>query len=520
MTMRTLLGIAICAWCTTSSAQLFTATGTTVTIASGVVVTVEGDVLLGTGGTFDNEGSLRVEGDWTNNSVGSGVLPTSTGSVLLNGSAVQDIQGTAVTDFRNLIITGGDKVLLQNAVCGTPIQPDGTLTLDGAVLLLSGRTLTVFNPLSTAVVDLGGSVRSESSDLLSRFQWALGADIAEHVIPFSTSAGAALPFAFTPSAPFPAGTLVSVATYPTAPNNTAFPVTVNQQVLNVAGASVADNSPNTVDRFWLVDLPNGSFTGSMRLSYTPPEDPSFGPGPVRAQRWLESGSTWQYPPPPGQSNPATREVLVPNTVFTDAATPTNEHIWAMAYDNSPLPVELLFFTATCEGERMRLEWSTATETNSDRFVVQRSANSEHWYDLDVVAAAGNSQQIIDYTFVDAQPLGNSHSYYRLLQVDANGDENVLPTVAVPPCGQQGTIIFFPNPADEVLWVDASALHLGEPNIDLILIDATGRTVHRVSSVASQGPVALSLQHIAAGSYTMQALGTQGQMLDARRLVKR
>lgn len=515
--MRTLATIAVIAFCTTSSAQLFTATGATITIAGGAEVTVEGDVLLNTGATFDNEGSLRVEGDWTNNSGGSGVLPTGAGSVLLHGAAAQNIQGTAVTDFRNLIITGGNKVLVQNTVCGTPIQPDGTLTLDGAVLLLNGRTMSVFNPASSAVVDLGGSVRSESTDLLSRFQWAMGADITEHVIPFSTAAGAALPFAFTPTAPLPANTLVGVATYPTAPDNTVFPVTANQQVLNVSGVSVADNSPHTVDRFWLVDLPNGSFTGSMRLSYTPAEDAAFGPGPVRAQRWLESGSVWQYPPLPGQSNPATREVLAPNVLFTDAIAPTNEHIWALAYDNSPLPVELMHFSGTCGAGSVRLEWSTGSELNSARFMIERSDDDVRWVQVGALPAAGTSAMVTHYAFTDGMQATDDWAYYRLIEISTDGRATLLRSIAVPGCGPQDRMIVFPNPARTEFFVRIPSA-LADTALLLEVRDALGRPVLNARVPALAPVLSIDSRSLGAGWYTVVLLDGQGNVLDQTRLV--
>lgn len=495
--------------------------GVTITVAAGTQLVVEGGAQLNAAMVFENDGAVRVLGDWTNNSAGLGFYATSTGSVYLHSALPQNIQGTAVTDFRNLVISGGTKTLLRNAQCGTAAQPDGTLSLNSGVLLLNTRSFSLYNPASTSLVAVSGSVRSETIDLLGRFQWALGSDVTEHRIPFTDGSNNALPFAFTPSEAYPANTMLSVATYHTAPNNTPFPVTANQQVLNMAGASIADNSPYTVDRFWLTDLPNGSFTGTMRLSYAPLDDASLGPGAVRAQRWLESTGTWQYPPLPGQSNPATREVLVPNVVYTDATTPVNEHIWAMAYDNSPLPVELVHFAATCDGNAVRLRWTTATEMNSQHFVVQRSAGPDSWLTLGLVDAAGNSQQMIEYAYSAPLPTADGIFYYRLLQVDINGEETVLPMITGPSCGQPGSITFFPNPANDVLWIDASTLGSVDTDIVLVLVDAAGRTVARTTvGLPAPGTVALPLNHLASGCYIARAIGANGETLASDRIVKR
>ena len=159
-----------------AQAQLLTTSGVDITVGTGVAVTVEGAVQLNAASTITNQGELRVQGDWTNNTGNTGLTASSNGTVHLFGSAPQGIAGSSITDFRHLRLTGGIKQLLQNAVVRLPGQPDGTLELgSGCALLLENQTFTVFDPLGTAVVDNGGWVASES--LNSRFQWALGNDV-------------------------------------------------------------------------------------------------------------------------------------------------------------------------------------------------------------------------------------------------------------------------------------------------------------------------------------------------------
>lgn len=455
---------------TTAHAQLLAATNVPITITGGTEVTVQGGLLLENTATIANDGDLRVEGDWTNNSGGSGMLPAGTGNVRLYGGA-QQITGFSVTDFRHLIITGGTKHLLQNAVVGLPGQPDGTLQL-GAVLSLEGSTFTVCNPAGAAVVDAGGSVRSEDPALLGRFQWALGADVSEHRVPFSTTAGTVFPFAFTPAAPYAANTLLGVATYPTTPANTPYAVTANQQVLHVMGAMVADNSPSTADRFWLVDLPDGSFTGALLLSHTPPEDPAFGPGPISAQRWLESAGTWEAPAP-GQSNPGLREALVPAVPFSHAINPVNEHIWLLAYDFSPLPISLLHFDAHAVGNRyVHCTWATASELNNNFFTVERSRDAMHFEDVGHVPGAGTSHAMLHYALDDMAPY-MGQSYYRLRQTDLDGTRSWSQTVPVWFTGAGPTISVFPNPNNGRFTILRTEV---EWDLPLRLLDASGRVV--------------------------------------------
>lgn len=469
--MKRSLALACMALAHAANAQLFTAGNVPITIIGGTEVTVEGGLQLNASSTITNQGELRVQGDWTNSSGGTGLAPTSNGNVRLYGGT-QSIGGSSVTDFRRLIITGGRKQLLQDAVVGLPGQMDGTIDI-GALLSLEGRTFTVFNPLGSAVTHTGGWVASES--LPSRFQWALGTDVSEHRVLFGEPLGPAIPFAFTPAAPYADGTLLSVATYRSAPDNTAYPITANQQVTNMAGAMVSDNSPNTADRFWLVDLPNGSFTGTMLLSFAPAEDPQFGPGNCRAQRWLESGGEWQYPPLPGQSNPALREVLVPNVLFSESITPVNEHIWALAYDNSPLPIELIDFDAEPTPQReVRCTWTTATELNNDYFTVERSRDAIAFEPIGEVDGAGTSHAPRDYSFLDRDPF-TGLSYYRLRQTDVDGSSSLSQVLPVWIEAHGPVIAVFPNPNN-----GSFTLVRSNPGTDLSLelLDASGRAVRQ------------------------------------------
>lgn len=87
-----------------------------------------------------------------------------------------------------------------------------------------------------------------------------------------------------------------------------------------------------------------------------------------------------------------------------------------------LPVTLTNFTAKLQKGNGLLNWSTATEQNSDYFSVLRSADGLHFSNIGKVAAAGNStyRQQYDYTDYDVANLGFDKLYYRLQQFDKDG----------------------------------------------------------------------------------------------------
>lgn len=113
---------------------------------------------------------------------------------------------------------------------------------------------------------------------------------------------------------------------------------------------------------------------------------------------------------------------------------------------SPLPVELLTFTAEPDDGSVRLRWSTATEQDNDHFVIDRSADGDAYTELLKMPGAGNSQHEQVYAVADERPLPGV-SYYRLRQVDRDGTTTLGPTVAVTR-ERERTLMVHPNPVRE------------------------------------------------------------------------
>ncbi len=95
----------------------------------------------------------------------------------------------------------------------------------------------------------------------------------------------------------------------------------------------------------------------------------------------------------------------------------------------PLPIELFHFDATALDDRVRVEWSTASERDNDYFVVERSADGDRFDVIGTIPGAGTSAMMRNYIFDDAMPLRGT-SYYRLRQVDLDGMGSLSNTVAV------------------------------------------------------------------------------------------
>ncbi len=184
-----------------------------------------------------------------------------------------------------------------------------------------------------------------------------------------------------------------------------------------------------------------------------------------------------------------------------------------------LPVELTTFDAVAQPAHVDVLWNTATERNSAWFDVQRSADGERFVDLGRVAAAGESLRPIDYLFKDAEPL-EGLSYYRLYQVDRDGQGRYSETVPVYYRRDPRPIEVYPNPADETIRV------LYDMPVDGQVLwrisDASGRVALSGNTGASKGRNGfdIPLVRLEPGTYTLQLVDDQGGPLGAARFVKR
>jgi len=94
-----------------------------------------------------------------------------------------------------------------------------------------------------------------------------------------------------------------------------------------------------------------------------------------------------------------------------------------------LPIELLSFTAKQEGENIRLDWLTASETNNDFFSIPRSKDGLTFVDIIKISAKGNCKTEQHYSAIDNNPFIGI-SYYKLKQTDIDGELSYSKVVSV------------------------------------------------------------------------------------------
>ena len=142
---------------------------------------------------------------------------------------------------------------------------------------------------------------------------------------------------------------------------------------------------------------------------------------------------------------------------------------------SPLPIVLTAFTASCEQGKVRLDWTTATEINNEKFIIERSANLVDWEWLTSVPGAGNSNQPLAYNILDARPM-EGLSYYRLTQRDYDGTTKTFQPLSIT-CyadGKGNSLMVYPNPTTDRFTVSVT-VSADAPGV-LELADLNGKRI--------------------------------------------
>ncbi len=162
-----------------------------------------------------------------------------------------------------------------------------------------------------------------------------------------------------------------------------------------------------------------------------------------------------------------------------------------------LPIELLNFSALQLNNSIELAWTTATETNNDYFIIERSSDAENFTEINKVDGAGNSTKNLKYKSIDENPL-NGISYYRLKQVDFDGKYSYSKIIDINFFGFKDDIRIDPNPAFSETKLIFPEVLKGETKIELF--NSQGKSVLKLFENNEMSSYLLNLEAFEKGVY--------------------
>lgn len=196
-------------------------------------------------------------------------------------------------------------------------------------------------------------------------------------------------------------------------------------------------------------------------------------------------------------------------------------IWNEVCPSITLPVEMMRQEVICDGGRARVSWTTASEWETSHFVIERSSDAAEWDGVGQVPASGNSQQVVEYTWLDNAPPAFATVYYRLRQVDLDGREELFGALSMERCIEDDAhLLVMPNPAEGEVHVGWATGTNGLGVYELLLMDMQGRVVLSEKLFSDLRWTTLDLSALSAGTYMIIAQDMDGLRKAVERVVKR
>ncbi|MEP5613680.1 MAG: T9SS type A sorting domain-containing protein [Cyclobacteriaceae bacterium] len=181
--------------------------------------------------------------------------------------------------------------------------------------------------------------------------------------------------------------------------------------------------------------------------------------------------------------------------------------------SSPLPIELISFSAENAAEGVNLNWSTATELNNDFFTIERSLDGETFTDLVEIDGAGNSSSTLSYEFTDTG-VSEGIYFYRLKQTDFDGKGSYSEIIAIYHTTEvvSDQLKLYPNPVNgETFYVSTENLAHGI-DFEVSILDLGGRAIKsQLLRREFNNVLSVDVSGIENGVYVIRLRSEQGSM---------
>ena len=219
--------------------------------------------------------------------------------------------------------------------------------------------------------------------------------------------------------------------------------TLSNVTLSKSATIIHSQANPYISRVYQFNKTSNPFSGSVLMKY---RDGAELNGISEADLTLNiyNGTIWN-------AYPATTRDGTNNFVFTNGLAGVTLNELTLASQFAALPLTWLSFVATKEHQTALLKWSTASEHNTQNFLVQHSSEGVNWITIATLPAAGNSTIAIDYNYVHTNPVVGTN-YYRIKQTDLDNHYSYSPVRKVLFVTSEHPFNVFGNPVTNGMLV--------------------------------------------------------------------
>jgi flagellar basal body rod protein FlgF len=163
------------------------------------------------------------------------------------------------------------------------------------------------------------------------------------------------------------------------------------------------------------------------------------------------------------------------------------------------PVNWLYVKAQLQNNNSLVNWATASETNTKSFDIEWGTNGLNFTKLGEVSAAGNTNVGSNYNFTHPNP-ASGFNYYRVKQVDLNGDFKYSTIVKVLYNKNIKQTMVAPNPVADILNViETQSVFVKS----ITIVDGKGAIVIQKSINAEEQVLSIPVSQLAKGQYVIK-----------------
>lgn len=167
--------------------------------------------------------------------------------------------------------------------------------------------------------------------------------------------------------------------------------------------------------------------------------------------------------------------IVNGTGSTSGDQPVNTNL--VIQEDQLVPVTINYFKGSINNGNALLEWATAQEINNKEFIIEKSVDSRLFSQVATIPASKSGiYSWSDYAFVD-------DAFYRLTQVDVDGEKNVYSIVEVKNLKAAYTITLQVHAGNNFIMFNNSK---PQQAIVIKVYDMSGKTIHTQKTTATEG----------------------------------
>ncbi|MFL5787720.1 MAG: G8 domain-containing protein [Flavisolibacter sp.] len=180
----------------------------------------------------------------------------------------------------------------------------------------------------------------------------------------------------------------------------------------------------------------------------------------------------------------------------------------------PLPVKFVSFTLSHKDHNIIIQWSTSEESNSYKYIIERSDDGNNWKETGSVDAKGFSNDLTNYNYIDNSSL-ISTTYYRVKEVDKDGQFSYTQIQCIKPGSSKQVEISVSSIGHGKVLVQFSGELSG--NVIIQYVSMSGQLIYRQVLSNPTGQQILNINASLHGTYII-AISNQQNINIARQVI--